>query len=100
MQAQQRVEETIQEIASKEYAANFNVVDAINRLQSLREYAPDAPTTDLDWPLYPIMDISYFFEDEEYEKEFGVPIKGIEIPTRRVPLYAPRSAVVYRISDQ
>lgn len=100
LEAQQQIEAVVDEITKKQYTVWYNVGKQLVALDTMKEYQQGAPTSVLDWPLYPINDIRYFFQDESYKEEFGVDMPGIEIPTLRVPLYAPDSALVYKISNK
>ena len=101
MEAQNMVDENIQEIMDGKYTASFNVESKIKQLEELKPTAPNVTQhSEFDWPLYPVNDIRYFFQDPSYKEEFGIEMNGIEIPTQKTTLYAPRDAIVYKVFDK
>ena len=101
VEAHNLILDTINEIVTKEYTAPFDINQNIASLQALKPYAQLEDKPPFDWPLYPIYDINYFFMDQQYKKEYGVDLPGIEIPSvQRTPMYAPRNGFVYKIANR
>lgn len=100
MEAHTDIIENIQEIKEEKYNVSFDINKQIIALNSIKDYAPKSNDIPFDWPLYPVSNISNFFMDQEYKKEYWVDHIGIEIPAQqRTPLYATRNAIVYKIAD-
>lgn len=51
-------------------------------------------------PIYPIQEIWTYFGDKDFEKEFGVPNRGIQIKSEQLtPIYSSNDWIVYHITD-
>lgn len=100
MQSQNQIDEEVQKIQKQSYTSSFNVEAKLSQLNALEPTAPNVNDTPFDWPLYPINDIRYFFQDPSFKEEFGIDMNGIEIPTQRTTLYAPRDGIIYKIYNK
>ncbi len=94
---------TIAKINSKDYAdVSFDVTKKLQELQTTEAYAKrDENAAPLSWPLYPVVYISRYFEDPEYQEKYKIPFNGIEIPAEQnSPLYAVDEGLVYKIANK
>ena len=52
------------------------------------------------WPIYPIEKISRYFNDSDFEKEYGFKHQAIQIQAvQGTPVYSARDGVVYYVSN-
>jgi murein DD-endopeptidase MepM/ murein hydrolase activator NlpD len=52
------------------------------------------------WPIYPIQEVLTYFGDKDFEKEFGVPNRGIQIKSEQLtPIYSSNDGIVYHVTD-
>lgn len=82
--------------------ASFDVEAKIAELEKTQAFAKrDENAAPLSWPIYPVVTISRYFGDREYEKQYKVPFQGIEIPAEQnTPLYAVDEGLVYKIANK
>ena len=54
----------------------------------------------LAWPVYPIQNIETYFDDEDFEKEYGVANRWITIKVEQwTPVYSAADGIVYHVTD-
>lgn len=54
----------------------------------------------LAWPVYPIQNIETYFDDEDFEKEYGIPSRWISIAVEQwTPVYSAADGIVYHVTD-
>ena len=89
----------IDDIVKKNYRTNNDIPDNINTMLS----APDSSDDDaspIAWPIYPIENITHYFNDADFEKENWFKHQAIQIQaTQWTPVYAARDGVVYYVSN-
>lgn len=58
-----------------------------------------ATSVELDWPVYPALGVSAFFEDEAYKKRFGFDHHAVDIPVNQgSAIHAPADGKVLKVS--
>ena len=89
----------IDDIVKKNYRANDNIPQSIEAMLK----APDSSDDDaapIAWPIYPIENITHYFNDAEFEKENWFKHQAIQIEAKQwTPVYAARDGVVYYVSN-
>lgn len=89
----------IDDIVKKKYRANDNIPDNI----ALMLESPDSSDDDaapIAWPIYPIENITHYFNDANFEKANWFKHQAIQIQaTQWTPVYAARDGVVYYVSN-
>ena len=89
----------IDDIVKKNYRANDNIPQSIEAMLK----APDSSDDDaapIAWPIYPIENITHYFNDAEFEKENWFKHQAIQIEAKPwTPVYAARDGVVYYVSN-
>lgn len=94
---------TLEQINKKEYdTTSFDIQAKLQELADTKAYAVrDTNAAPLSRPLYPVVSISKFFGDKDFEQEYGIPYNGVEIPApQRTPLYAVDEWLVYKIANK
>lgn len=97
------INSTIAKINDKDYTdANFDMTAKLQELKTTEAYATrDQNAAPLSWPLYPVVYISRYFEDQDYLEKYKIPFNGIEIPAEQnSPLYAVDEGLVYKIANK
>ena len=93
------VQTFIDDIVQKNYRTNDNIPENIEKMLA----ASDSSTYNqapIAWPIYPIEKISRYFNDAEFEKEYGFKHQAIQIQAVQwTPVYAARNGVVYYVSN-
>ena len=89
----------IDDIVKKNYRTNDNIPDNIKAMLA----APDSSDDDaapIAWPIYPIENITHYFNDANFEKENWFKHQAIQIEAKQwTPVYAARDGVVYYVSN-
>lgn len=89
----------IDDIVKKNYRANDNIPANIEAMLK----APDSSDDDaapIAWPIYPIENITHYFNDADFEKENWFKHQAIQIEAKQwTPVYAARDGVVYYVSN-
>ena len=89
----------IDDIVKKNYRTNDNIPENIKSMLA----APDSSDDDaapIAWPIYPIENITHYFNDANFEKENWFKHQAIQIEaTQWTPVYAARDGVVYYVSN-
>jgi len=89
----------IDDIVKKNYRANDNIPENIETMLK----APDSSDDDaapIAWPIYPIENITHYFNDANFEKENWFKHQAIQIEAKQwTPVYAARDGVVYYVSN-
>ncbi len=89
----------INDIVKKNYRASDNIPDNIKKMLE----SPDSSDDDaapIAWPIYPIENITRYFNDANFEKENWFKHQFIQIQAAQwTPVYAARDWVVYYISN-
>lgn len=89
----------IDDIVKKNYRANDNIPENIELMLK----APDSSDDDaspMAWPIYPIENITHYFNDANFEKENWFKHQAIQIEAKQwTPVYAARDGVVYYVSN-
>ena len=87
----------IDDIVNKNYRTNDNIPENIKKMLD----APDSSDDDaapIAWPIYPIENITHYFNDANFEKENWFKHQAIQIEaTQWTPVYAARDGVVYYV---
>jgi len=94
---------TIATINDKNYTnAPFDMKTKLEELNKTEAFAVrDENAAPLSWPLYPVIQISRYFGDEDYKEKYKIPFNGIEIPAEQnSPLYAVDEGLVYKIANK
>jgi chromosome segregation ATPase len=82
---------TIADINDKKYTnVPFDIAKKLEELNKTEAFAVrDENAAPLSWPLYPVVQISRYFNDSDYQDKYKIPFNGIEIPAEQnTPLYA------------
>jgi len=93
----------ITSISQKQY--NNLTFDMDEKLKELNEIYNDSLEENsniqpMAWPIYPIDDIEMYFGDKEFEDEFGMPNRGLQIRSEQgSPVYSSNDGVVYHVTD-
>lgn len=89
----------IDDIVKKNYRANDNIPENIELMLK----APDSSDDDaspMARPIYPIENITHYFNDANFEKENWFKHQAIQIEAKQwTPVYAARDGVVYYVSN-
>ena len=89
----------IDDIVKKNYRASDNIPENIKTML----WSPDSSDDDsapIAWPIYPIENITHYFNDANFEKENWFKHQAIQIQaTQWTPVYAARDGVVYYVSN-
>lgn len=89
----------IDDIVKKNYRASDNIPENIKIMLE----APDSSDDDaapIAWPIYPIENITRYFNDANFEKENWFKHQAIQVQaTQWTPVYAARDGVVYYVSN-
>lgn len=89
----------IDDIVKKNYRTNDNIPENIKTMLA----APDSSDDDaapIAWPIYPIENITHYFNDANFEKENWFKHQAIQVQaTQWTPVYAARDGVVYYVSN-
>ena len=89
----------IDDIVKKNYRTNDNIPENIKEMLK----APDSSDDDaapIAWPIYPIENITHYFNDADFEKVNWFKHQAIQIQaTQWTPIYAARDGVVYYVSN-
>ena len=89
----------IDDIINKKYRTNDNIPENIEAMLK----APDSSDDDaapIAWPIYPIENITHYFNDTNFEKENWFKHQAIQIEaTQWTPVYVARDGVVYYVSN-
>jgi len=94
---------TIATINDKNYTNTpFDMKTKLEELNKTEAFAVrDENAAPLSWPLYPVIQISRYFGDEDYKEKYKIPFNGIEIPAEQnSPLYAVDEGLVYKIANK
>ena len=87
------------DIVKKNYRSNDNIPENIEKMLK----APDSSDDDaapIAWPIYPIENITRYFNDANFEKENWFKHQAIQIEAKQwTPVYAARDGVVYYVSN-
>lgn len=89
----------IDDIVKKNYRSNDNIPENIKTMLE----SPDSSDDDaapIAWPIYPIENITHYFNDTNFEKENWFKHQAIQIEAKQwTPIYAARDGVVYYVSN-
>ena len=89
----------IDDIVKKNYRTNDNIPENIKTMLA----APDSSDDDaapIAWPIYPIENITRYFNDTNFEKENWFKHQAIQVEAKQgTPVYAARDGVVYYVSN-
>ncbi len=89
----------INDVVKKNYRTNDNIPENIETMLG----SPDSSDDDaapIAWPIYPIENITHYFNDTNFEKENWFKHQAIQIQaTQWTPVYAARDGVVYYVSN-
>ncbi|MCK9467127.1 MAG: peptidoglycan DD-metalloendopeptidase family protein [Candidatus Absconditabacterales bacterium] len=93
----------ITNVVQKQYnGLTFNMNEKIKELENL--YKSNTKENEnlqtMARPIYPIKAIGNYFGDKDFEKEYGIPNRGIQIKSEQLtPIYASNDGIVYHITD-
>lgn len=88
----------LDDIVQKNYRENDNIPEKINKI--LLSNNSDNNSSPVAWPIYPIENITRYFNDLNFEKEFWFKHQAIQIKAIQwTPVYAARDWVVYYVSN-
>ncbi len=88
----------IDDVSKKIYNVSFNIFDALSALEEIEDNG-NIPH-DLAWPIYPIEDIQYFFDDKSFRDDNGFPHRGLQVKAEQgTPVYSVRNGVVYHTTN-
>ena len=93
----------ITNVVQKQYNwLTFNMNEKIKELENL--YKSNTKENEnlqtMARPIYPIKAIGNYFWDKDFEKEYGIPNRGIQIKSEQLtPIYASNDWIVYHITD-
>lgn len=98
------VQKTIIALLDDIQKGTYNVPFSMSeKVEELREMTVDIKKEEVypvAWPLYPINHIQTFFNDQTFQKQYGVPHEGVQITAKQgTPLYAARDGIVYYVAD-
>ena len=89
----------IDDIVKKNYRVNDDIPENIKSMLA----APDSSDDDaapIAWPIYPIENITHYFNDVNFEKENWFKHQAIQIEAKQwTPVYAARDGVIYYVSN-
>ncbi len=93
----------ISNITQKQYnSVTFDMEEKTKELEELynKELNDKTNLQPMAWPIYPIQEISMYFGDKEFEKEFSIPNWWLQIKSEQMtPVYASNDGIVYHITD-
>lgn len=88
----------VDSLYKKEYNVSFNIFDKLKELDALNtniKYPHD-----IAWPIYPIVEIENFFDDESFRQANGFPHRWLQIKAvQNTPVYSIRDGIVYHVTD-
>ena len=89
----------IDDIVKKNYRVNDDIPENIKSMLA----SPDSSDDDaapIAWPIYPIENITHYFNDVNFEKENWFKHQAIQIEAKQwTPVYAARDGVIYYVSN-
>ncbi len=90
-------------IQKKFHWLTFDMDEKMKELEKLyndtKEKEKENPQA-MAWPIYPIQEVLTYFGDKDFEKEFGVPNRGIQIKSEQLtPIYSSNDGIVYHVTD-
>ena len=89
----------INDIVKKNYRTNDNISENIETMLKTPDSSDD-DAAPIAWPIYPIENITHYFNDTNFEKENWFKHQAIQIQaTQWTPVYASRDGVVYYVSN-
>jgi len=92
----------VNSITQKDYNVTFDMEDKLTELDKIYEekIENESDIQPMAWPMYPINDIEMYFGDENFEKEYGIPNRGLQIKAEQgTPLYSANDGIVYHVTD-
>ena len=89
----------INDIVKKNYRANDNIQENINIMLKTPDSSDD-DAAPIAWPIYPIENITRYFNDTSFEKANWFKHQAIQIKAIQwTPVYSARDGVVYYVSN-
>ena len=89
----------IDDIVKKNYRTNDNIPENIEQMLEMQDSSDD-DASPIAWPIYPIENITHYFNDVNFEKENWFKHQAIQIEAKQwTPVYAARDWVVYYVSN-
>ena len=89
----------IDDIVKKNYRTNDNIPESISAMLEASDSSDD-DAAPIAWPIYPIENITHYFNDVNFEKANWFKHQAIQIKaTQWTPVYAARDGVVYYVSN-
>ena len=89
----------IDDIVKKNYRTNDDIPNSIKAMLEAPDTSDD-DTSPMAWPIYPIENITHYFNDANFEKTNWFKHQAIQIQaTQWTPVYAARDGVVYYVSN-
>lgn len=98
------IQAIIRNITKKEYTVTFDMDKKMKELEVIYEDSLDKDNNKnmqpMAWPIYPINELELYFGDEQFEKEYGIPNRWIQIKTEQwTPIYAANEGIVYHVTN-
>ncbi|MEF2175293.1 MAG: peptidoglycan DD-metalloendopeptidase family protein [Candidatus Absconditabacteria bacterium] len=85
----------------KERLEQTEITGGVNIRPLLQSKERDDGDKFFTWPVLGVKRISSYFDDKDYQKEFGVLHKGIDIPRPQgSEIYSPANGIVYKVVNQ
>ena len=89
----------IDDIIKKNYRASDNIPENIKTMLESPDSSDD-DTSPIAWPIYPIENITHYFNDANFEKANWFKHQAIQIQAAQwTPVYSARDGVVYYVSN-
>ena len=89
----------IDDIVKKNYRTNDNIPENIEKMLEAQDSSDD-DAAPIARPIYPIENITHYFNDANFEKENWFKHQAIQIEAKQwTPVYAARDGVVYYVSN-
>ncbi len=92
----------VDNVSEEKYNVPFDMEKKIKELNKIYEdkIEDEENIQPMAWPIYPIEEIEMYFGDEEFEKEYNIPNRWIQIKAEQAtPLYAAEDGIVYHVTD-
>ena len=94
----------IRNITKWEFTVPFDMKEKLTELNKIYENSLDQNNVNnvqpMAWPIYPIENIEMYFGDEQFEKEYNIPNRWIQIKAEQwTPVFAANEGIVYHVTD-
>lgn len=93
----------ITNISQKQYNnLTFDMDEKLKELDKIYKNELDKSSNmqPMAWPIYPLNEIEMYFGDKEFEKEFWMPNRWLQIKSEQLsPIYSSNDGIVYHVTD-